>query len=151
MDLNSITASDFKAYFRRDFPYLPAEETSYCDADKYVLDADIDKAFIEAQAVFNQSLFGEDQFIRQAYYYLTAHYLCNDMKAAASGIDSAGSFPVSARTVGSVSETYQIPQRYIDDPQLVFYTGSSYGMKYLSLALPALVGNIGTVQGWTTP
>lgn len=151
MDLSLITASDFKAFFRRDFPYLPSDSTSYCDEDKYVLDADINKAFLEARSVFNQSLYGDDDSIRVAYYYLTAHYLANDMKAAAAGIDGAGNFPVSSRTVGSVSETYDIPQAYKDNPQLAFFTGSSYGMKYLSLTLPNLVGNIGVVSGWTNP
>ena len=118
MDLNTITVSDFKTYFRRDFPYLPTDSSTYCDEDKYILDSDIEKAFIEAQMVYNQSLFGEDAFIRVAYYYLTAHYLCIDMKAASAGLGGVGNLPVSARTVGSVSETYSIPQRYLDDPQL---------------------------------
>lgn len=151
MDLSTITASNFKTFFRRDFPYLPTVSTDYCDADKYVLDEDIDKAFSEAQMVFNQGLFGTDAEIRIAYYYCTAHYLCNDLRAASFGIDGVGSFPVSARTVGGVSETYSIPQRYIDDPQLAFFTNSTYGLKYLSLVLPNLVGNIGIVDGWTNP
>jgi len=75
VNLDSITVSDFKSYFRRGFPYLPDDSSSYCDADKYVQDADIQKAFGEAQASFNQGLYGSDAFITQAYLYLTAHYL----------------------------------------------------------------------------
>lgn len=151
MDLDTITASDFKAFFRRDFPYLPSDSASYCDADKFVLDEDINKAFKEAKILFNQSMFGTDEEIELGYLYLTAHYLCNDLRAAASGIEGTGSFPVSARTVGSVSETYTIPQKYIDSPQLAFYTNTTYGLKYLSLILPNLVGNVGVVAGWTLP
>lgn len=151
MDLSTITVSDFKAFFRRDFPYLPADSDSYCDADKYVIDEDISKAYLEAQSVFNQGLFGTDESIRLAYYYLTAHYLVNDLRAASAGIDGTGSMLLNARTVGNVSESYTIPQAYVDNPLLAFFTSSSYGNKYLSLVLPNLVGNVGIACGWTQP
>jgi len=190
MDLSTITVNDFKAYFRRDFLYLPvwtdagfyntgavvyytATELFYKaksngvtsvptetddwelqsgeNIDDYVLDEDIEKAFVEAQSSFNQSLFSDDQQIRVAYYYLTAHYLVNDLRTSARGIQSAGESIVSSRTVGSVSESYSIPDAWVKDPILNFYTKSGYGVKYLSLIMPRLVGNIGAVAGWTNP
>lgn len=153
MDLSTITVSEFKAFFRRDFPYAPAPaESAVCsNLDKYVFDFDIEKAFLEAQALLNQELFGGDANIRLAYYYLTAHYLANDMRTAMQGIESTGTNPVNSRSVGNVSESYTIPQSYLDNPQLAFFTTTGYGAKYLSLLLPSLVGNIGTVCGWTHP
>lgn len=121
------------------------------DIDNFVQDSDITKAFAEAQAVFNQALLGDDATIKLAYLYLTAHYLVNDLKTAAQGVSSSGSNPVTARTVGSVSESYAIPQRYLDDPILVFYTKSGYGLKYLSIVMPAMVGNMQAVWGGTNP
>lgn len=149
MDLNSITVADFKAQFPRDFPYAPP---SIVGNNDYVYDADISRAFLEAQVVFNQGLFGSDAQIRMGYLYVTAHYLCLDLRAALAGIQgSGGSFPVSSRSVGSVSESYAIPERYTDDPLLALYTQTNYGMKYLSLVLPNLVGNMVAVFGGTNP
>lgn len=119
--------------------------------DDYVQDDDIDRAFDEAEFNINQGIFSTDAQIQLAYLYVTAHYLVNDMRAAMQGIESSGSFNVSARSVGRVSETYAIPQRYLDSPALSFFTTSAYGMKYLSLVMPHLVGNIGIVGGGTNP
>jgi len=121
------------------------------DADNYVQDEDIENAFAEAQLVFNQDLFDTDANIRLGYLYLTAHYLVNDLRAAQAGIGASGAFPVSSRSVGNVSESYSIPQMYLDDPTLSFYTGTSYGMKYLSMIVPMLRGNFGVVAGATLP
>lgn len=151
MDLSTITVSEFKAFFRRDFPYAPEDADPATDIDKYVFDFDIEKAFLEAQALLNQELFGSDENIRLAYYYLTAHYLANDMRTAMQGIESTGANPVNSRSVGNVSESYTIPQSYLDNPQLAFFTTTGYGAKYLSILLPSLVGNIGAVCGWTHP
>lgn len=150
MDLSTITAAQFKAFFTRDFPYPPTSATPSTDPC-YVQDADINKAFLESQAVFNQGLFGNDATITLAYFYLTAHYLVNDLRTAQAGLESTGNYPVASRSVGSVSESYQIPDAYKDDPLLGFYTTTQYGQKYLSIVLPNLVGNMAGVAGATHP
>jgi hypothetical protein len=139
MDLSTITVNDFKGFFSRDFSY---SEVSDCD---------IEKAFKEAKIVFNQGLFSNDESIEIGYLYLTAHYLVNDLRAALAGLEGSAMFIVSSRSVGSVSESYDIPQAYKDNPLFTFYTTSSYGMKYLSLILPVMVGNVGVVAGTTRP
>ncbi len=121
------------------------------DPLQYIQPQDITNAFAEAQVIFNPGLFTTDAVITLAYLYLTAHYLVNDLRTAAQGVESGGSFPVSARSVGSMSETYQIPDRYKDSPQLAFFTTTGYGQKFLSMVLPNLVGNFGHVYGGTTP
>ncbi len=191
MDLSTITVADFKAFFYRDFPYLPTYDPSALynagervyysvsrlfydclvngttgitpgtdatvwlevadNIDNYIQDADISRAFLEAKVNLNQGLFTSDDNIRMGYLYLTAHYLCNDIRTASGGVGSSALFPLMARSVGNVSENYGIPQVYLDNPVYSFYTQSGYGMKYLSLVLPQLVGNIGWVQGWTNP
>lgn len=119
--------------------------------DNYVLDQDITNAFAEAQLVFNQGLFGTDAQITLGYLYLTAHYMVNDLRTAAQGVQSTGQFPVSGRGAGSVNESYAIPQSYLDDPVLSFYTNTGYGMKYLSMVLPNIRGNVVSVAGYTKP
>lgn len=191
MDLNTITVADFKAYFRRDFPYLPTysslklynegarvyfpdTELFYdClengvtdippntpdgpwqqaadDIDNYILDEDIEKAFGEAKINLNQSLFGSDADITIGYYYLTAMYLVHDIRAAMGGIDAGPGFALVSKSAGNVSESYGIPEAYLKNPIYQVYTQSPYGLKYLSLVLPNLVGNIGAVAGATRP
>ena len=117
----------------------------------YVLDSDIEKAFSEAQITFNQSLFTSDANIQIGYLYLTAHYLVNDLKAASQGVSSQGSGVISSKSVGSVSTSYAIPEAWTKDPVLNFYTTSAYGLKYLNMVLPAMVGNVNIVAGATNP
>lgn len=124
----------------------------YADSTfNYVLDEDVEKAFQETQMVFNQSLFGSDAKIQLAYLYLTAHYLSIDLRNAQNGIASTGQMLLTGRTVGSVSESYTIPKKYQDNPYLAIFTTTGYGMKYLSMLLPRMIGNVGVVCGWTTP
>lgn len=126
------------------------------DANDYVQPQDITNAFAEAQVVFNQALWGDcgpnpNATLILAYLYCTAHYLVIDLRNASQGINSSGGFPVASKSVGSMSESYQIPDMYKDAPQLAFFTTSGYGQKYLSMLLPNLVGNIGSVYGGTNP
>lgn len=208
MDLSTITVADFKAQFRRDFPYLPIydptqiynigdvtyfpftnlfyqaivdtlkgiaplaqydhgykyDDTSTAydknvkywikyvqDVDNYIADQDITNAFAEAMVLFNPALFGSDANQKLGFLYLAAHFLCNDISAARGGVNGTGRFPMSARTVGSVSESYQIPQRFQEDAILAMYTSSAYGMKYLAMILPRLTGNMVAVFGGSQP
>ena len=135
--------------------HLPSDLTYWvkydANADDYVQNDDIEKSFDEAEFNINQDLFDNDNQIKIAFMYLTAHYLVHDMRAACQGIESTGSFPVNSRSVGRVSESYSIPQKYLDSGILSFFTTSSYGLKYLSLVVPQLTGNIGIVGGGTNP
>lgn len=134
---------------------LPTVTTNWTrvidDIDNYVQDTDITRAFSEAQVVFNQALFTTDADITLAYLYLTAHYLVNDLRAALGGLTGGPVMPVTGRSVGNVSENYGIPQTYLDDPLLAFYVGSPYGLKYLSLTIARLRGNMYAVAGATQP
>lgn len=119
--------------------------------ENYVQDADITRAFGEAQMSLNQGLFSSDAQITLAYLYLTAHYLVLDLQTALQGVESSGNYPVNSRSVGSVSESYSIPQRYLDDPVLSYYATTGYGKKYLSFLVPRLVGAVYSVDGATQP
>lgn len=121
------------------------------DIYNYVLDADIEKAFSEAKMQFNQALFTSDANITLGYLYLTAFFLVNDINASNAGLQIVNPYPVSGRTVGNVSEKYEIPEIYLENPQYLFYSSNLYGRKYLSMIQPLLVGNIGVVYGTTLP
>jgi len=151
--VSDITVDDFKSWFSRDFRYATPvgltgpSATAVCSD---VTDNDLDKAFIEADMNFNESLFGEDNALKTCFLYLAAHYLCNDLQTATDGINSTGYYPVSSRSVGSVSESYAIPEWMTKDPNLGAFMTTRYGQKYLSLIKPLLIGNVQVYTGNTT-
>lgn len=190
MDLSLITVADFKAQFRRDFPYLPTYDNTKLynkgvrvyypttelfydctvngtqgvlptvtgnwievedSTDNYVSDDDITCAFGEAVVNFNQMLWGDDATIKMMYLYLTAHYLINDIKAANGGVAATPIFLVTDRKVGNVSESYGIPQTYLNNPLYSYLATTPYGAKYLSLLIVRMVGNVVSAAGATTP
>lgn len=128
----------------------PNWSTAVSDSiNNYVLDNDIERAFIEAQINFNQSLFSSDAQIKLSYLYLTAHYLVMDLRNSKAGVSSTGEWNVSGRSVGSVSESYSLPAKLSDNMVLNYYTKSGYGQKYLSLIVPRLLGGVYSVGGGT--
>lgn len=152
MDLSLITVADFKAFFRRDFPYLPAGlSTSDCANQEYVHDSDITKAFTEAQFSLNQALFDNDTEIEFAYFYLSAHCLVMDLRAGFQGINGMPAFLINSRTVGDVTEAYTVRDAFGTDPRIALYMSTSYGYKYFQLVAPRLVGNMISTAGATQP
>jgi hypothetical protein len=129
------SVSDFKTYFVRDFNFAPENDQN---VDKYIVDADIIRAITESQASFNETLFGDNATI--IFMYLVAYTLVVNIQNSSKGISSQAKFPISSNSVGDVSITFQIPDRYQKDALLQQYTKNGYGMKYLELALPYLVG-----------
>ena len=115
-----------------------------------VCDLDITNAYAEACITFNDTLFVADDDMILGYLYLSAHYLVNDLNAG--GLDSGGTTGLAnSRSVGNVSESYSIPQAYLDSIIYSFYAKSSYGLKYLNMIVPRLAGNIVTACGATQP
>lgn len=152
--VDDITLDDFKSWFTRDFNYATpvgeTESTFDCPKD-YVTDSDITKAYTEAKMNFNPGLFGVDAELKMSFLYLAAHYLVYDLQSSAAGVNSTGYFPVNSRSVGSVSESYQIPDWMMRDPILGSFMTTRYGQKYLSLVKPLLIGNVQVYIGNTTP
>lgn len=121
------------------------------DINNYVTDEDIEKAWAEAKAVFNQSLFCSNDVTKLAFLYLVAYYLSYDLSVAASGASGRIGFPVTSMHVGSVSESYYIPTVYTNNPLLYPYSLNGFGLKYLSLIYGKLIGNVRVVGGATLP
>jgi len=148
-----ITTEDFKVYFYRDFDYAKpagAEFPTPGCSKEHITDFDIEKAFAESRSNFNPGLFSYDEQLKVCYLYLSAHYLVNDIQTAAQGINSTGYYPVNSRSVGSVSESYSIPDWALKDPYWSQFTTTRYGLKYIGLVKPLTVGNVQVYQGWTT-
>lgn len=113
----------------------------------YILDTDITNAMSEAVSQFNLGLFDIDSDAINAFMYLSAHYLVVNFNNA--GINSVGAFSVNSRTVGSVSESFTIPQWVTQDSILSDYATTAYGQRYLNLIKTRLIGNVTAVCGGT--
>jgi hypothetical protein len=129
------TIADFQAYFARDFNFAPANDDN--NIDDYIVSADITKAITEAQLNFNECLFADPTI---PFIYLAAYTLVVNLQNSTRGLSSQAKFPISSNSVGGVSISFQIPERYSKDAFLQQYTKNGYGMKYLELVLPYLVG-----------
>lgn len=155
--LDLVTVEDFKCQFPRNFPYFTQKgpfakpKPNGASAEDYVLDCDIERAFKEADACYNISLLGKDDTGKLIFLYLAAFYLAYDLSVAAGGAFGQVNFPATSVKVGSVSESYYIPDSIANNPMLSLYMSNGFGKKYLSLVYPKLVGNVGVVAGWSQP
>lgn len=142
--VDNVTVADFKAHFFRDFVYSATVEVGK------VTDADISKAFSEAKVNFNESLWSDFDQIKMAFLYMSAHYLVSDLQTAQQGINSVSTFPVNSRSVGSVSEGYEIPAWVGKSAFLSQFANTRYGLKFCSLIRPRLVAGVAVYAGATT-
>ena len=138
------TVSDFQNYFVRDFPYG-------IDPEKAVLDSDICKAFGQTDFNINPGLFPTQAMYTVGYLLLAAHYLVTDLRMSSQGMNGQYGWLEQSKSVGSVSQSFAIPQRIQDNPYIAMLTKTNYGAKYIELILPQLCGQMFTVRGHTKP
>jgi hypothetical protein len=137
----SITASEFKEYFDRG-------QFIYGTDLPNVRDKDIEAAIAEAGSVFNDGLYPDEEACKMALYYLTAHFLTNDIEAATSG--GIPSFVQTSHSADGVSESFQVP-KWMTSGEFAFYSTTYYGQKFLILSKPFLDGAVFSVPGATHP
>jgi hypothetical protein len=136
--------ADFKAYFDRDFPYGTNIETN-------VLDSDITKGVDMANVNINQCLFQNQSAYNIGFLLLTAHFMVMNLRSSQQGINGQFNFGEQSKSVGSVSQSFAIPQRIMDNPDWAIYTKTNYGAQYIQFILPQLTGQIYSVHGSTRP
>lgn len=144
MAYNNPSVADFKAYFNRDFPYGSDPNTS-------ILDSDISKAFQMTNINVNEGLFGYQASYTVAYLLLSAHYLVMNLRASSQGINGQFNFLEQNKSVGSIAQSFAIPQRVLDNPDWAILCKTNYGAQFIQLILPQLAGNMFTVFGSTRP
>lgn len=118
--------------------------------NNYISDSDIERAFLEAKINFNPNLFSDNEAAEMVFYYLAAHYLVIDLNNALNPLALGFMGFTQSKSVGSVSESYGVPQWMLNNPLLSSYAQTGYGRKYLSLIQPYLVGNIILTPGRIT-
>ena len=129
---------------------LPTVETDWKlinqDVLNYTRDEDIENAMAEASVNFNESLFDDEQ-AKLIFLYLTAYYLTYDLQNATGAVQTG---VITSKSVGSVSQSYGTPQWILQDKVLGAYATNGYGLKYLSLLRPYLIGNLLFYKGAIT-
>jgi len=145
MSMIAPTVAQFKSQFFRDFPYAPAEDPTNLD---FVTDTDITNAINEALLNFNDSLFGDLSLT--VFMYLAAHILVMNIRNSSMGLSSLAKFALDSTSVGGVSISNNINDRFKNDPLFSGFLTTGYGKKYLDLVYPFTIGNVGTSCGRTT-
>lgn len=138
-----ITPSDFKEFFVKDFVYGTEQDQ--------VSDADITRAISEAKMNFNEDLFDTDDEKKLIFLYLTAYYLVVDINNINSQGASNNGGLLTFRQVRNVAESFKVPKWIESDPMLSMFAQNGYGLKYVTMIYPYLVGNVKVVPGRTLP
>lgn len=134
--IKDVKIKDFKCLFR-EFPYAP-EPPDY----DFIADYQIDRAMQEARVNFRADIFEDNETAKLLFLYLTAHYLVIDLNNANNPLALGFGGFTQSKSVGSVSESYAIPQWMLNNPMFSNLIQTGYGRKYISLIQPYLVGNI---------
>ena len=138
-----ITPAQFKEFFVKDF--------DYGNDDGQVSDNDIARAIIEAKMNFNEGLFDTDEEKKLILLYLTAYYLVVDINNINTQGASNNGGLVTYRQVRNVSESFKVPKWVEDNPMYSMFAQNGYGLKYLTMMYPYLIGRVGIVGGATLP
>jgi len=145
------TVEEFKTFFARDFPFQPAvippEEV---DLNKFIQDSDVSNAFLRTNPKFNEEFFTDTQEeYTLGYLYLSAHLLVMSLRASNAGFTSSFNWGATSTSVGSVSESRNLPGNIMTNPLWAWLVSSNYGVEYLMMVIPNLIGNFGIALGRT--
>lgn len=148
MALVHPTVAQFKARFDRDFAFCAAEGQTNLEQ---VRDVDVTNAFTQADANFNEDLFASQAAYREAYLQLAAHFLCVNMLAASQGVGGSAQWLTVNKSIDSVTEGFEVPDRVKRSPMLSQFSKTSYGMIYVQLIGPLLTGNVAGIYRQASP
>lgn len=118
---------------------------------KKVTDDDIYGALIDAQFNINKDLFDTEAEFKRAFAYLQAHMLVEKIAAATQGLGSQYNWVTASKSVGNVSESFQIPPSILENPLLAAFSRTRYGAIYVQIIAPMLVGNMMTTFRQSLP
>ena len=147
-DIVEYENNKYQATSQYTSPALPTDNTAWTlltrEAEDVFL-ADINNAANEASFVFHTAYFKDKKEDEQlfAFNYLVMHFLSYDLninsltEQSSVGIVSS----VSVGGVGSVSESFTIPEWVSKDPSMSMLASTPFGKKYIQLLLPGYARN----------
>ncbi len=117
-----------------------------------VTDYDIANALSPAGAFnFSGTLFASQAEFTYAANLLAAHYLVSSVVAGTTGLGGKANWLTADQSGGNVSQSFEIPERIKKSPYLARLSTTPYGMQYLELVLPQLIGNMAVFPRRTLP
>lgn len=150
-----VTAQAFKAAYglpaARDFKFGNGPDT--------VMDADVSRAFDDAMLVYNPSLFSIPEG-QKAFMYLVAHFIRTNIQAVGGlqvkpeglGVENQGEQVLASAGVSGVSQGFvEPPERVKRNPVFLQLWVTTYGQKYVGMAMLKTIGAVGTVSGPIDP
>lgn len=137
------TIEEFKAQFSRDFPYGSTKE--------YVMDSDIQAALTQADFSVNPEIFDTEANFKYGYNLLAAHNLVTNLRASSQGASGTYSWLETSKSVGSVSQSFAIPEFIMKNPMYAMLSKTAYGAKYLEIVIPRAIGQTFAIEGATLP
>ena len=141
----TATVADFKARYPRPFPYGTDPLTS-------VVDGDITKALADARFWFSEDMWSTDEML-PAYLTLAAYCLAEDIKSGGGiglslGHENVGEGVVVSKSAGPFSVTMEYPDRWKQVPAFAPFLKNNFGIQYLHMAAPRLIGAGFVLAGW---
>lgn len=143
-----LTLAAFKAaYGRRDFRFGDGADT--------VMDEDVTQAMVDAMTVYNPVLFSTEE-APILFGYLTAHFIRTNIQAVGGlravneglGIENQGEQVLSSAGGAGVTASYvEPPARVKRNSFFLQLWGTTYGQKYVNLALSRTTGATSVVDG----
>jgi len=118
---------------------------------KFVTDEDIAGAILDAQFNINPGLFENNTYFQRAFLYLAAHQLVEKLLMAVEGLASQYNWLTNSKGVGSVNESFTIPEYIKDNPFLANLSKTRYGAMYVQIIWPLLIGNVHSAPRFTLP
>lgn len=145
-----LTLAAFKAaYGRRDFKFGVGADT--------VMDADVTQAMTDAMAVYNPALFSTQE-APVLFGYLTAHFIRINIQAVGGlqavpeglGIENQGEQVLASAGGAGVTAGYvEPPDRVKRNSFFLQLWATTYGQKYVNLAISRTTGAVSVVEGPT--
>lgn len=139
--MNAPSVIEFKAQFARDFPYG--------NNSTAVMNSDITNGIRCASFLINEALFDTEDNYKFAYNYLAAHFLVTSLKQSSQGLSSSYSWNENSKSVGSVSQSFTIPDSILQNPLFAGIAKTYYGAFYLSIVIPKTYGGMAPIGGAT--
>ena len=143
MAYTNPAVSDFQNQFVRDFKFGVDPKVS-------VLATDIGNALIQTNMTINPAMWPDQGSYTFGYLLLAAHFMVLSLRASSQGLNGQWNWAQAGKSVGSLNETFEIPQRIKDNPDFMAYYKTNYGAQYMNLLWPQLCGQMFQIQGRTS-
>lgn len=138
------SVAQFMAFYDRDFPFGTDVNTS-------IRQQDVLKAFQQANAQINSTLYLTQTSFTTGLLWLSAHFLCVNINNSSQGINGQFNWGETSKGAGGISQSFAIPAAIQESPVFNGLTKTTYGAQYLLDLYPRLTGGMSSTRGWTKP